>query len=217
MAQKSAQKKVVSPAQEAPRPELPAVAAEAAAVSKEAEAEAANNIAGNQVVGETSTTGGAPQPKTEVEVYQAYKDSSIDEKQLSPSSAMTAKPDGLHAPQPVAASRMSSARAKEEKDAMRPEAAGAGRLAVSADFAPPAQTAMVATEGRVFELRDNTWVQQGYANETTVRVERDSVTLRDLAKRDEGLRKLLDTVDAPIIFRADTTWYRIEAKTPGKP
>jgi len=108
----------------------------------------------------------------------------------------------------------------------------------STPYAAAAQSAPVAQETsaetleaagmkrvgtRVFELRNETWTQTTYTDQTTVAVERDSEALSALIASDPALAETLRFSEA-IIFETGGTWYRVppvtanaQASTPAQP
>ena len=76
---------------------------------------------------------------------------------------------------------------------------------------------------RVFELRNETWTQTTYTDQTTVAVERDSEALSALIASDPALAETLRFSEA-IIFETGGAWYRVppvtanaQASTPAQP
>ncbi len=91
----------------------------------------------------------------------------------------------------------------------------------AAESAPAAEEAHVETiesagmkriGTRVFELRNETWTQTMYADETTVAVERDSEALSALIANDPALAETLRFQEA-IIFESGGAWYRVPPVT----
>lgn len=76
---------------------------------------------------------------------------------------------------------------------------------------------------RVFELRNETWTQTTYTDQTAVAVERDSEALSALIASDPALAETLRFSEA-IIFETGGAWYRVppvtanaQASTPAQP
>lgn len=108
-------------------------------------------------------------------------------------------------------SRESEGIAPERSAAATPPAPAANislGAAVEAKKKEPAIGSRTQAGKREFELRDDGWCEQGYAGETCREFTRDSREAAALVKANPDLSELLE-YGKPLVFRVQTTWYRI--------
>ncbi len=136
----------------------------------------------------------------------------------APSDVQTAPASPAEAPPPSY-----GARAVPEKSTPYAAAAQSAPVAqeTSAETLEAAGMKRVGT--RVFELRNETWTQTTYTDQTTVAVERDSEALSALIASDPALAETLRFSET-IIFETGGAWYRVppvtanaQASTPAQP
>jgi tetratricopeptide (TPR) repeat protein len=65
--------------------------------------------------------------------------------------------------------------------------------------------------GKIFEIRDDVWYEQGYTNQPTQLLTPGSKELRALRAKHEDLNLIL-SFRQPVVFQLDNTWYHYRAK-----
>jgi len=116
-------------------------------------------------------------------------------------------------PKPVAAAPMPRPRDMDKNELDEGASDPALSVGRAANFAEMPEEEQIGEEqivgDRLFELRENTWVEKGYEGEKTVSVYRNSESLRQLIERHSEL-STITTLGDRVIFRLEEKWYRIE-------